>query len=94
MAEPKTCATPGCGNPAAYRTRSKLAYCSDCIQRIAFPLISSGIFHYPKEEAWRVALTACASWLHEHDDAGMQVTFCVLSAHSKALGDAVLASLL
>ena len=35
MAEPKMCATPGCGNPAAYRTRSKPAYCAECIERIA-----------------------------------------------------------
>ena len=35
MAEPKMCAMPGCGNPAAYRTRSKPAYCAECIERIA-----------------------------------------------------------
>ena len=30
----KLCSTPGCDNPAAYRTRSKPAYCLDCIDRI------------------------------------------------------------
>ena len=29
------CSTPGCGNPAAYKTRGKPAYCEDCIERIA-----------------------------------------------------------
>ena len=32
---PQMCSTPGCGNPAAYKTRSKPAYCADCIERIA-----------------------------------------------------------
>lgn len=35
MADAKPCATPGCGNPAAYRTRTKPAYCAACIERIA-----------------------------------------------------------
>lgn len=30
----KTCSTPGCKNLAAYRTRSKPAYCLECIDRI------------------------------------------------------------
>lgn len=30
----KLCSTPGCENPAAYRTRSKPAYCLTCIDRI------------------------------------------------------------
>lgn len=30
----KVCSTPGCENPAAYRTRSKPAYCLECIDRI------------------------------------------------------------
>ena len=57
---------------------------------IAFPLISSGIYGYPKEEAWRVALQACSSWLREHDELDMKITFCVLSESSKALGERTL----
>ena len=34
MVAMKLCSTPGCDNPAAYRTRSKPAYCLDCIDRI------------------------------------------------------------
>lgn len=30
----KPCSTPGCENQAAYRTRSKPAYCLECIDRI------------------------------------------------------------
>ena len=77
---------------SCYERSLDVASANGCTS-IAFPLISSGIFGYPKRDAWRVALTACADWLHEHADADMQVTFCVLSAESKALGDAVLAEL-
>lgn len=59
---------------------------------IAFPLISSGIFGYPKEEAWRVALTACREWLDAHGG-GMDIRFCVLSNGSLELGRSVLARL-
>ena len=62
-------------------------------ESIAFPLISSGIFGYPKEEAWRVALTACRDWLCEHDAPKMEIAFYVLSDDSKKLGERVLREL-
>ena len=61
---------------------------------IAFPVISSGIFGYPKEEAWRVALTTCKEWLDCHPDVEMSVRFCVLGESSFALGNAILAEIL
>ena len=60
---------------------------------IAFPLISSGIFGYPKRDAWRVALTACAGWLCGHDGQDMEVTFCVLSEDSLKLAHDVFSEL-
>ena len=57
---------------------------------IAFPLISSGIYGYPKDAAWYVAIKACLDWLSEHDDQGMSITFCVLSDESRRLGESVL----
>ena len=60
---------------------------------IAFPLISSGIYGYPMEEAWRVALTACSDWLKEHGAQDIAITFCVLSEESKTLGEKTLSEI-
>lgn len=60
---------------------------------IAFPLISSGIFGYPKRDAWKVALMSCAGWLHDHAALGMRISFCVLSEESLNLAYDVLADL-
>lgn len=64
---------------------------------IAFPLISSGVFGWPKDDAWRIALTACANWLQEHaqdDSQPMAVTFCVMSDGSLRLAEEIRAELL
>jgi len=51
---------------SAYLSSLKLALDNDC-QSIAFPLISSGIYGYPKAEALRVATEAIRDFLAEHD---------------------------
>jgi len=51
---------------SAYLESLKLALANGC-RSIAFPLISSGIFGYPKEDALRVAITAIRDFLEEHD---------------------------
>lgn len=61
---------------------------------IAFPLISSGIFGYPKEEAWRVALGSCHDKLAELGEQAPDVVFCVISGSSLELGRKVLAEVL
>ncbi|HKL59220.1 MAG TPA: macro domain-containing protein [Sphaerochaeta sp.] len=37
------------------------------LQSIAFPLIASGIYGYPKEKAYRIAVSTILSFLEEHD---------------------------
>lgn len=56
---------------------------------IAFPLISAGIFGYPKEDAWRVAIQACRDFLTDSD---IEITFAVLDDEIKALGERILAA--
>ena len=51
---------------SCYRTALNLAAEYKC-ESVAFPLISSGIFGYPKAEALRVAADAIAAFLAEHD---------------------------
>jgi O-acetyl-ADP-ribose deacetylase (regulator of RNase III) len=46
----------------AYRRSLELALDNGCAS-IAFPLISSGIFGYPVEEAWKTAILTCRDFL-------------------------------
>ena len=51
---------------SCYINSLRLAVENDC-QSIAFPLISSGIYGYPKAEALDVATTAIRDFINEHD---------------------------
>ena len=58
---------------------------------IAFPLVSAGIYGYPSEEAWRIALTACRDFTENTD---MDVRFAVLSDEQFSMGNSLLSELL
>ena len=51
---------------SCYRTSLKLAKQAKC-ETVAFPLISSGIFGYPKDQALRVAIDTISAFLLEND---------------------------
>ena len=59
------------------------------LHSIGFPLISSGIFGYPKEDAWRTAIKACRDFFSTCPDANIAVTFCVLDDEMKRMGERV-----
>lgn len=61
---------------SCYQRSLELAEQVGC-ESVAFPLISSGVYSYPLEEALAVAVETIEVWLHEHD---MAVTLCLFGA--------------
>ena len=57
----------------------------DC-HSIGFPLISAGIFGYPKTEAWQVAIRACRDWISDNPDYDMDIVFAVLDKKILEMG--------
>lgn len=76
---------------SAYKKSLELAKEND-LHSIGFPLISAGIFHYPKDQAWKVALSACKDFL-VHNDYEIDIIFTVLDDHIMAMGQAILDSM-
>ncbi|GEM_PF-1224793 len=74
---------------SAYKQSLILAKNNDCYS-IAFPLISAGIFGYPKDKAWRKALQACMDFTDSDPDYDMTIIFTVLDDGIIALGNSVL----
>ena len=59
----------------AYRRSLELA-CEHGCRSIGFPLISAGIFGYPADLAWQVALRACRDFLNEGGE--IDIVFAVI----------------
>lgn len=70
---------------SCYREAMRIAAEQGC-ESVAFPLISSGIYGYPKEKALRVAVDTIAACLRERD---MQVYIVVLSRSAVRLEKAL-----
>lgn len=60
---------------------------------IAFPLISAGIFGYPKDQAWRVALQACDDFIRNNPDYDIVILFAVIDDRILDLGKRIMKEL-
>lgn len=66
---------------SCYRQALLLAKAHGCAS-IAFPLISSGIYGYPKDQALRIATDTIRDFLIENDDADMLVSIVIFDKDS------------
>ena len=74
---------------SCYRTSLALAREHDC-QTVAFPLIASGIFGYPKDQALRVAVDTIGEFLMEND---MTVYLVIFDRASYQIGGRLFADI-
>ncbi|MBO4626459.1 MAG: macro domain-containing protein [Lachnospiraceae bacterium] len=74
---------------SAYR-QSLLVAKENGLHSIGFPLISAGIYGYPVDGAWRVALKACRDFLKDFPEYEMEIVFSVIDDRNKAIGEAML----
>ena len=70
---------------SCYRTSLDIAK-GNGITSIAFPLISAGIFGYPKDGAWRKALQACNDWIKDNVDYQIEIIFAIVDDKILELG--------
>ena len=76
---------------SAYINSLMLAVKNNC-RSIGFPLLSSGVYGYPVQDAWHEALSACRSFLDGHPDVCIDIVFAVLSDDVLSSGIAALIS--
>ena len=74
---------------SCYRTSLMLAKEHNC-ETVAFPLISSGIFGYPKDQALRVAVDTISEFLAEND---MTVYLVIFSRAAYQIGNKLFADI-
>lgn len=68
---------------SCYRTSLELALQHQC-ETVAFPLISSGIYGYPKDQALRIAMDTISGFLFEHE---MLVYLVIFDKASYQIGE-------
>lgn len=73
----------------AYTSSLELAKDNDC-HSIGFPLISAGIFGYPMQKAWKVAIQACRDFIDANPEYNIEITFAVLDGAILDVGNDML----
>lgn len=77
----------------AYKNSLILAKEHGC-HSIGFPLISAGIFGYPKEGAWKKAIQACNDFIIKNPDYDITVIFAVLDDEIIKLGKKIMSGII
>lgn len=60
---------------------------------IGFPLISAGIYGYPAEKAWRIAVQACLDFQNANPEADLDIQFAVIDDKVLEIGKKALSEL-
>ena len=60
------------------------------INSIGFPLISAGIFGYPIDKAWKIAISACNDFINNNIDYDIDIVFAVLDDEIMKIGEGIL----
>lgn len=76
---------------SCYQSAMGLAMENGC-HSIAFPLISSGIYGYPKEEAWEIAICSVNDFFAVHEEYDIDVTFAVINDEILDMGRNILSN--
>ena len=58
------------------------------IHSIAFPAISTGVYHFPRAKAAKIAYQTVKNWLEHHLDYEMEVVFCAYDQQTADLYNA------
>lgn len=60
------------------------------IRTIAFPAISTGVFHFPKEEASKIAIETVLKYIEEYPMAFDKIVFCVFTKEDQVIYERLL----
>ena len=64
---------------ACYKNSMDTAYANG-LHSIAFPAISTGVYHYPLKDATQIAVSTVKTWLSGHPDYDIDVIFSCFSS--------------
>ena len=70
---------------SCYKKALELAKEND-LHSIGFPLISAGIFGYPKDKAWRKAIQACNDFIKKNPDYDIEIVFAIIDDYILKMG--------
>ena len=73
----------------AYRSSLELALANNC-ETVAFPLISSGAYGYPRDQAFKVAVDTIGDFLLDHE---MTVSLVIFDRAACAIGEKLFADI-